>query len=240
MIDQVFARGFKVLEELQNTQKEALYKASELIAEAIYNGHKFFVTGSGHSHTVAEEFYARAGGMACMVPILTSELTLVDHPTKSTYLERLVGYANILADLYHVSEGDVVLIASNSGRNAFPVDMALEAHRRGAKVIAITNMKHTLATTSRHPSGQLLYQLADVVIDNCGDIGDASMVIEGVVAPLCPTSSMANAFIAQSIVVQVVCLLTERGMEVPVFMSANAQNQVNRNDEFFEKYTRVY
>jgi len=240
MIDQVFTRGFSVLEKLQKTQTESLYQASVLIADAIYGGHKFFVTGSGHSHTVAEEFYARAGGMACMVPILTSELTLVDHPTKSTYLERLVGYANILADLYHISEGDVVLIASNSGRNAYPVDMALEARKRGAKVIAITNMQHTLSTTSRHPSNKLLYELADVVIDNCGDIGDASMVVEGVVAPLCPTSSMANAFIAQAIVVQVVCLLRDRGMEVPVFMSANAQNQVNRNDEYFEKYTRVY
>ena len=240
MIDQVFSRGLKVIEDLQKTQTENLYKASELIADAIYNGHKFFVTGSGHSHTVAEEFYGRAGGMACMVPILTPELTLVDHPTKSTYLERLPGYANILVDLYKVSEGDVVLIASNSGRNAYPVDMALEAHKRGAKVIAITNMKHTLATTSRHPSNQLLYQVADVVIDNCGDIGDASMVIEGVMAPLCPTSSMANAFICQTLVVQVVTNLTNKGMEVPVFMSANAQNQVNRNDEFFEKYTRVY
>ena len=240
MIDQVFARGLKVIEELQNTQKENLYKASEMIAEAIYNGHKFFVTGSGHSHTVAEEFYARAGGMACMVPIMTSELTLVEHPTKSTYLERLPGYANILVDLYHVSEGDVVLIASNSGRNAFPVDMALEAQKRGAKVVAITNMKHTVTTTSRHPSNKLLYQIADVVIDNCGDVGDASMYVEGVVAPLCPTSSMSNAFIAQSITVQVVCLLTEKGMEVPVFMSSNVQNQQNRNEEFFEKYTRVY
>ena len=240
MIDQVFARGYAVLEKLEKTQKEALYQASALIADAIANGHTFYVTGSGHSHTVAEEFYARAGGLACMVPILTSELTLVDHPTKSTYLERLPGYANILIDLYHVSAGDVVLIASNSGRNAYPVDMALEAKARGAKVVAITNMKHTMSTTSRHPSGKLLYQIADVVIDNCGDVGDASMVVDGVVAPLCPTSSMANSFIAQSITVQVVVNLKNKGMEVPVFMSANVQSEANRNDEFFEKYTRVY
>ena len=98
MIDQVFARGLKVIEDLQNTQTENLYKASELIAEAIYNGHKFFVTGSGHSHTVAEEFYGRAGGMACMVPILTPELTLVDHPTKSTYLEQVFGDSSYFQD----------------------------------------------------------------------------------------------------------------------------------------------
>lgn len=240
MINQVFAKGFAVLEKLEQTQTEVLYRASEMIADAIANGHKFFVTGSGHSHTVSEEFYARAGGLACVIPILTTELTLTEHPTKSTYLERLPGYANILADLYHVQEGDVVLIASNSGRNAYPVDMALEAHKRGAKVIAITNMNHTLSTTSRHPSGKLLYQIADIVIDNCGDIGDASMVVEGVSAPLCPTSSMANAFIAQSITVQVVVNLKEKGMDAPVFISSNVQNEVNRNDEYFAKYTRIY
>ena len=72
------------------------------------------------SHTLCEEFYGRAGGLAFVVPIMTSELTMTEHPTKSSFLERLSGYAAILADLYDIEEGDVVLIASNSGRNAYP------------------------------------------------------------------------------------------------------------------------
>ena len=38
--------------------------------------------------------------------------------------------------------GDVLIVASNSGRNAVPVEMALEGRARGLRVIAITNLAH--------------------------------------------------------------------------------------------------
>ena len=182
MIDTIFTTGQKILNDLRTTQSENLHKAAELIATAHKNGHKFFVSGSGHSHTVAEELYGRAGTLAFTVPILTPELTLVDHPTKSTMLERLDGYAKILVDLYRVSEGDVILIASNSGRNAYPVEMALCAKEIGAKVIAITSVDHSSKTTSRHSSGKKLMDIADIVIDNCGVEGDSALKMEGMIS----------------------------------------------------------
>jgi len=240
MIKEVFSKGYEVIKQIEETQMEALMEASSVITEALANENKFFVTGSGHSHTVAEEFYGRAGGLACVTPIMTTELTLTEHPTKSTYLERLPGYATILVDLYGVKAGDVVLVASNSGRNAYPVEIALESKNKGAKVIAITNVKHSNSTTSRHPSGKHLLDIADVVIDNCGEIGDSGLHIEGLSAPICPTSSMANAFIAQAITVEVIKGLLDRNIEPPVFISSNAQDQNNRNEEYFKKYTRLY
>ena len=102
MIETIFTTGKEIVERLYNTQKDNLHEASMLIATAHKNGHKFFVTGSGHSHSVAEEMYGRAGTLAFTVPILTQELTLIDHPVKSTYLERLEGYAKILIDLYNL------------------------------------------------------------------------------------------------------------------------------------------
>ena len=44
--------------------------------------------------------------------------------------------------------------------------------------------------------------IADIVIDNCGVPGDCAVQMEGVAAAVCPTSSMANTFIAQAISVQ--------------------------------------
>ena len=123
-VSKVFEIGLGVIQKIRDTQSEKIDEAGKLVAATHMAGHKFFVTGSGHSHTVAEEFYGRAGGLAFPVPIMTTELTLEEHPTKSSYIERLPGYAAILADLYGVSAGDTVLIASNSGRNAYPVEMA--------------------------------------------------------------------------------------------------------------------
>lgn len=240
MLETIFKTGKGIVDQIQATQMDNLHNASMLIAEAHKNGHKFFVSGSGHSHTVAEELYGRAGTLAFTVPILTQELTLIDHPTKSTMLERLDGYAKILVDLYNVSEGDVVLIASNSGRNAYPIEMAIEAKKRGAKVICITNMKHSSSVTSRHSSGKKLYEVSDVVIDNCGEVGDAATPVEGTSAVVFPTSSIANAFITACINAEVCECLKALGCDVEVFVSANMDGGYEKNEAYFKKYARLF
>lgn len=237
---EVFEVGLDIIKKIQETQSEKLEQTGHLMAQAFMDGHKFFVSGSGHSHTMAEEMYARAGGLAFVVPILTSELTMTEHPTKSSHIERLPGYAKILAELYGISCGDVVLIASNFGRNAYPIELALEAKSRGAHVVAITSMKHTTAQSSRHSCGKNLYQIADIVIDNCGEVGDCALSIDGLDAKLCPTSSMANSFIAQCINVACAKYLIEHNVEVPVFSSLNCDGTEERNDKLFKKYTRMY
>ena len=50
-----------VMEHLKKTQKSAIISAGNAIYKAIKAGHRFFVTGTGHSHMMAEEFYTRAG-----------------------------------------------------------------------------------------------------------------------------------------------------------------------------------
>ena len=120
MYQKIFETGIQVVKKIQSTQQTAIEQSAHWIAEAFLNGHTFFVSGSGHSHTVCEEFYGRAGGLAFTVPILTNELTMTEHPTKSSYIEKLSGYAAILCELYHITKDDVLVIASNSGRNAYP------------------------------------------------------------------------------------------------------------------------
>lgn len=239
-MQEVFKKGFQVIEKIEQTQLPALNFGAQLIADAFMQDKHFFVSGSGHSHTVAEEFYGRAGGLAFVIPILTSELTLTDHPQKSTYLERLSGYAEILAQLYGITSGDVVLIASNSGRNAYPVELALAAKKRGAKVIAITSLAHTKSVSARTKTKQRLCEVADVVIDNCGQPGDACLEVTGVATKMCPTSSMANAFIVQALSVGCAQILAQNKVEVPVFASANSDGNDAKNQFYFEKYTRLY
>ena len=83
-------------------------------------------------------------------------------------------------------------------------------------------------------------QIADIVIDNCGEVGDCALSIDGLDAKLCPTSSMANSFIAQCINVACAKYLIEHNVEVPVFSSLNCDGTEERNDKLFKKYTRMY
>ena len=107
MYQKVFEAGYVVVKKIQETQEDAIKQSARLIADAYVSNHTFFVSGSGHSHTVSEEFYGRAGGLAFTVPILTSELTMTEHPTKSSYIEKLSGYAEILCELYHIQRCSV-------------------------------------------------------------------------------------------------------------------------------------
>lgn len=239
-MNQAFEVGLKVVKQIQSTQQENIDQASRMIADAFISDHKFFVSGSGHSHTVSEDFYVRAGGLVFPIPILTTELTFNEHPNKSSKLERLDGYASILVELYNIKENDVVLVVSNSGRNAYPVELAIKAKERHAKVIAITNLKASKQSTSRAASNKLLFEVADVVIDNCGEPGDAATIIEGIDTPMLPTSTIANAFIVQALTLQTTLYIQAANIKPPIFVCPNIMGSSKQNEEYYKKYTRLY
>ena len=231
-----FAYAQSKLQEILEHEMPNIQKAADFVTESCKKGGKFYVFGSGHSHMVAEELYLRAGGLALVHGILPPELMLHEMPNKSTYLERVEGYSQALVELYRVEETDTVMVISNSGRNAVPVEMCLAAKAKGAKVIAMTSMKHSSGCTSRHSSGKKMYEIADVTIDNWGEPGDAAFPIEGLDTTIGPTSSITGITIAQALVCQVVDNLVKAGIEPPVFVSSNVDGGDAHNNRMFEKY----
>ena len=230
----------EILNKTIDTQEEALENAAEIVSKSCENGGRFYVFGSGHSHMVAEEIYIRAGGLAYVRAILPPELMLHEMPNKSTWLERLDGYSEALLKLYKVDEKDTIMIVSNSGRNSVPVEMALGAKALGAKVIAMTSMEHSTQTTSRHKSGKKLYEIADVVLDNCSLIGDAAVEIDGFEMKVGSTSTIPNIFLQNAILVQMVELLVQKGITPDVYynghMAFMKPECANHNDKLVDKY----
>ncbi len=223
-------------QEILDHELPNIDKAAQLVTDSIKKGGKFYVFGSGHSHMVAEELYVRAGGLALVHAIIPPELMLHEMPTKSSYIERLEGYAAALVKLYQLDEKDTLMVVSNSGRNAVPVEMCLEAKKKGAAVIALCSMKHSSSCTSRHHSGKRIFEIADVTIDNCADIGDAGFEVEGLKAKIGPTSDATGIAIAEALICQVVDNLVKAGIEPPIFQSSNVDGGDNHNDEIFAKY----
>ena len=182
-----------------------------------------------------KDIYARAGGFAKIKPIVEIELTLATHPTKSTQIERLAGYADVLEQLYHVKEGDVIIAASNSGRNALVIEYLLRMKQKGARIVAITSLCHSQKVKSRHESGKKLCDIADVVLDNKAPYGDAGIALNETVS-MGPVSTLSGCFLSQCIVGRMAELLIQDSRDVPVFRSSNADGADEYNQELFDRY----
>lgn len=229
-------RIVSMIHTFSETQEDAMRSAAKRIAECIVKGGRFFTVGTGHSHMVGEEFYARAGGLACTRLVAPMELTLGEHPQKSTNIERIAAYADVVIAQYGIRAGDAVLISSNSGRNGMLVELALKLRALGATTIAFTSLKHAQSVTSRHTSGKKLYELCDFVIDNCGELGDASVPLEGVRGKMGASSSIIGMYMAQTLSMYIAEALVELGAEVPVFLSSNLDAGDAWNDGLMKKY----
>ena len=170
---------------------------------------------------IAEEMMSRAGGLIQAQGILETELMVHINETQATYLERLPGLAHVYLTNSPVEKGDVLVVISNSGRNAVPVEMAMEGKKMGLHVIAVTNVAHSKGTPSRHPSGKRLFEVVDLVLDTCGEPGDALVSIEGSPAKAGPGSTIAGAVLVDSMMVEVMELLAKRGVTPGILHSSN-------------------
>lgn len=231
-----FSHLMQKIEEVKGKQIDNIKKAAYIVSKSCEQGGRLYTFGSGHSHILAEEVYLRAGGLACVNAILPPELMLHEMPNKSTLLERLEGYASILLKLYKVSNKDTLIIISNSGINNVSIEMALEAHKIGVKVIALTSLKHSNESSSRNITGKHLNELADIVIDNCADLGDASFYIDGIGVPTGATSNITGSIIMQTLIVTIIDYMIKDGFNPDIFKSSNLDNGDEYNNTLFEKY----
>ena len=225
----------KTLDEAFECQSEALEAAAEYLSQTLHSGGMIYTFGTGHGHLLALEGFYRAGGLARVCPVLDEKLMLHISAASSTMEERDVRWVDTLLARFPMKKGDSLIIFSNSGRNAVPVELALSARERGVRVIAVTSLKHTLSVTSRAPSGRRLCEVADLVLDNCGVPGDAALSFaDG--ASVGPTSTAVGAALLQAVICRVKERSLEQGFDAEFFMSSNVDGGDAFNEELIRRY----
>lgn len=240
----MYAYQQAVLEMLERAFKEeqaAIDAAITTLTNTILDKRAIYIFGASHAGILAEEMYYRAGGLMVINPIFGEEIMLNRSPISATSrMEQLEGYGTILAGTVDFREGDVLIAHSVSGRNAVAIDLVLAAKEKGVHIIAITNLAYSQSVTSRHSSGKRLFELADIVIDNHGVIGDAVCELPGIAQKAGPTSTVVGAAIMNTIVVEVCKRLIAAGMQYPpIYYSANMDGGQARNQTLIEQYRDV-
>ena len=240
-MDLFYEEMLKVVDVLEGKEMDNIRKASEVCAETIAQGGVVHVFGSGHSVGFGMELAGRPGSLVPFHTIVTSDfvlhgkVSLAEFKDPDNIFERRADIADRLYDLYDIRPQDSFIIISNSGINGVVIDFAIKAKQGGHKVIVVTSWQHTSAEASRHPSGKKLYEMGDVVIDNCGPQGDA-LIETGKIEKICSISSITGAFIAQSITTETCRLLSERGVELPLLLSEDSEENRRHNAELRQKY----
>lgn len=235
---QYFEHISEILKEVEESESGFMEAAKDLLTDAIEKKQSIYIFGASHAGILVQEMFYRAGGLMPINPIFGKEIMLDNEPiTLTSQMERLVGYGTILANQNQFKKGDILILHSVSGRNPVTIELGIAAQEKGVKVISITNMTYSKAVSSRHPSGKMLYDVSDIVIDNHGNIGDAVCKIEGIEQRVSPTSTVVGATILNSIVAEVCQELVNRGNRYPpIFYSANLDGGDELNKALFERY----
>jgi len=234
-MDHFFEVVQTLLAKVRATQGGPIATVAQWLGEALARDGWLYVFGTGHSHLLAEEVFYRAGGLAHAAPMLDSRIMLHENAIQATYTEREEGFAAQLLAHYPVAAGDVLIICSNSGRNAVPIELAMLGRERGLRVAALLNREQSDAWPSRHTSGKKLADVAEVVIDNCGPNGDAWLDLPGLPGRIGSTSTMVGALIIQMILVQGVENALARGVIPEIYISSNTTGD-DHNEKLLQKY----
>jgi uncharacterized phosphosugar-binding protein len=229
----------EVVDRVVAGHAEAVAAAAGLIADALRHDGIVQAFGTGHSESLATEMAGRAGGLVPTNKIAVRDLVLYGDAPREVLsdpkLERDPQIAHRLYALAAPHPRDVFLIASSSGINGCVVEMARLVTEHGHPLIAVTSAEHTARMTPRHPSGKRLSDFADVVLDNGAPFGDALVPLDSG-GSVCAISSITGAYLVQMVTADAVQLLTEAGLQPPVYLSANVPEGDAHNQQLEDRY----
>ena len=127
-----------VLQAIWREERPAIDEAGRMLADSLAADGMLYVFGCGHSHMIEEELFYRAGGLGAVCPLFESSTMLHEGAAKSSKIERMSGYAQLVIDRYDIGPKDCFLAVSSSGINPFIIEMAQLAREKGAKVVGIS------------------------------------------------------------------------------------------------------
>lgn len=235
----------KVLDKIESTQQDSIEQAARAIADSLQNGGIWHLLDTGHM--LMYEGVGRTGGMMAVRPV---RITVdVSNPTryreadvtrarKKAFMDEIEGLPAFVVNKSNMLAGDILMIGSVSGINVLPVEMALYARELGLTVIAITAVDYSAFLPSAHKSGKRLFEAANIVVDNCSNVGDTVLHVEELDVGLCPSSGIAASYLFWAIEARVVELLLAAGKKPSIYKSNHMPGAGAHNSAAWAAYEK--
>ena len=236
-----------IMTRIEETQMDNIRKAAEIMADTIECKRWVHTFGCGHATLPIEEMYPRIGGFVGFHPMIELPLTFFTRITgemgvrQFVFLERVEGYGIEIMKGYDFDKRDVMWLFSHSGINNVNIDVALEARKKGMKVVVFGSASAAAGRKSRHSCGKTIFDLADVVVDTCAPLEDASVPLKNHPDKIGPVSTMAFITCVWMTITTVAEILADRGVKLYIHPSHNVPGNVGareRLDEALDEYKR--
>lgn len=225
-----YARAGEMLAAARTQNAATIAALTPILGGVVARGDMIHTFGSGHSEIIAREIVGRAGGLVCIGSI--------NDPTAG-FIENLVGYGTALVERYdrqyELRAGEVVIVISNSGKNASPLEVALHAKKKGCVVVGLCSLAMSTTAKTVHPGGKNLHALCDHVLDNGGVPGDTVMKLNDDVMTG-PTSTFIGASLLNWLMLSTMEWLRDHGHAIPVLRSQNIPGAIDHNRQVGAKY----
>tara|TARA_Y100000739_G_scaffold82600_1_gene70413 strand:- start:1262 stop:2044 length:783 start_codon:yes stop_codon:yes gene_type:complete len=227
------------LVDIVSNQIDCIQQAADWFSKSILSGRMVHLFGSGHSRILVEEMWPRYGSFPGFNPIVELSLTFhnqvvgANGQRQAMFLENTHGLAEKILRNYDLTKTDSALIASSSGCNVVPIEIAQGFKEKGIKVVAIISKEHSESSESRHKSEKKLQDFSDLVLDTGAPKGDAMTEIDGLDTPVSPGSTVGGCMIINAIKAEVADRLTKAG-QPPNVLTAGAIAGKERATELFE------
>lgn len=158
------------------------------------------------------------GGKAVARSLHTGNTVWIAQTTHCLHLEatyRAGGLMGVhtLSDTVLVRDGDCVIEGSPVGTSSLAIDTALDAKVRGATLIALTNVdfENHNDTILEHSSGRRLHEIADIVVDLGGPLGDGVFIDPRSQIAVMPYSGVTGMVAMWMMFSEAICQLNATG-----------------------------
>lgn len=231
-----------LMRRILDTQAGAVDAAAAVLADQIAADRLVHVYGpGGHSNLAAQEVFFRAGGLMHVAAILDEGTLLSSGALRSMAMERTPGYGRVVVDDNRLGPDDVLILVNAYGINAALIDAALRARELGTRTVGVSSRSHAEGTApghpARHPTKRNLHDVVDLHIDTHVPVGDALIDVEGSAERSGASSTFANAFALNWLMLRTLEELAAAGREVPVWRSGNAPGGDEANNRFIDRFT---